>query len=83
MGALTPRSETWRVCAGDPTRVQIPGVAKPILCGSKERARLIAAAPDLLAFVQGIANHDPVFAKGSRKQEIADARALIAKTKGP
>ncbi len=39
---------TWHVSAGDASYVSIPGVVKPIACGSKERARLIAAAPELL-----------------------------------
>lgn len=42
-------------------------------------ARLIAAAPELLAFVADVAKNDPVFAKGHEKQRIHDARALLAK----
>jgi hypothetical protein len=41
-------------------------------------ARLIAAAPDLLAFVRDVARLDPIFAKGDEKQRIHDARALVA-----
>jgi hypothetical protein len=39
----------WKVCPGDSRWVQIPMVVKPINCGSADRARLIAAAPELLA----------------------------------
>lgn len=46
----------WKVCAGDATYVQVQGVAKPIACGSKERARLIAAAPDLLEALEALVN---------------------------
>lgn len=41
----------WQICLGDPTHVNV-GTAKPIDCGSRDRARLIAAAPDLLECVQ-------------------------------
>jgi len=36
----------WRVCPGDVRWVQVPGIVKPINCGSADRARLIAVAPD-------------------------------------
>jgi len=39
--------DKWEVAAGDPTYVRVPGVVKPIQCGSQERARLIAQAPVL------------------------------------
>ncbi|KEZ00320.1 hypothetical protein AI27_06535 [Sphingomonas sp. BHC-A] len=45
-------------------------------------ARLIAAAPDMLAFIAKIADFDPTFAKGHYKQQIADARELVAKATG-
>jgi hypothetical protein len=38
----------WSIALGDPTYVCVPGIAKPIACGSRERARLIAAAPQML-----------------------------------
>lgn len=44
---------------------------------AKARARLFVTSPALLAFVERIAQRDPVFAKGSEKQVIADARALV------
>lgn len=37
----------WTVCPGDARFVSIPDVAKPINAGSIDRARLIAAAPEL------------------------------------
>lgn len=49
-----PGQESWRVAAGDASYVLITGVAKPIACGSTARARLIAAAPDLLDFAQSM-----------------------------
>lgn len=48
------RDTAWRIAAGDPTCVFVPGVAKPINCGSQERAKLIAAAPELLATLQAV-----------------------------
>lgn len=45
-------------------------------------ARLIAAAPDLLAFVRDVARLDPIFAKGHEKRRIHDARALVGKAEG-
>lgn len=45
-------------------------------------AALIAMAPQLYAFVAAAARRDPVFAKGSDKQLIADARDLIQKAGG-
>jgi hypothetical protein len=47
----------WNVCLGDATHVQVPGVAKPINCGSVDRARLIAAAPDLYEALLGCVEH--------------------------
>ncbi len=41
--------------------------------------QLAAIARELLAFVEGEAARDPVFAKGHEKQRIAAARALVAK----
>lgn len=41
--------EQWHVALGDKAYVCVPGVVKPINCGSAERAKLIAAAPELLA----------------------------------
>lgn len=49
---------------------------------SEATARLIATTPDLLAFVRGVAKHDPVFAKGHDKLVIAEARALVARATG-
>jgi hypothetical protein len=45
----------WSVCAGDASWVSLPGVVKPINCGNKANARLIAAAPDMLAALQDCA----------------------------
>ena len=42
----------WRVAPGDARCVFFSGVAKPINAGTAERARLIAAAPDMLAALQ-------------------------------
>lgn len=42
-------------------------------------ARMIVAAPDLLAFVREIARRNPVFAKGDDKRVIAEARDLVSK----
>jgi hypothetical protein len=36
----------WTVCAGDASYVSV-GLAKPINCGNKANARLIAAAPKM------------------------------------
>ncbi len=45
-------------------------------------AALIAAAPELLAFVKKAASFNPVFAKGAEKQVIAEAQRLVAKAEG-
>lgn len=71
----TQRStEQWRIAPGDPTCVFVPGVAKPIACGSQERARLIAAAPELLHELR-LLNVDE---NGEQKQNTPAAR-IIAK----
>jgi len=44
----------WRVAPGDARCVFFSGVAKPINAGTAERARLIAAAPDMLAALEMI-----------------------------
>jgi hypothetical protein len=46
------------------------------------RAHLIAAAPELLEFVEGEAAKNPVFAKGSEKARIMMARMLVDKARG-
>jgi hypothetical protein len=46
---------------------------------AKANARLIAAAPDLLAFVRSIAGFDKDFARGETKPLIDAARVLVAK----
>ena len=45
-------------------------------------ARLFAASYDLFWFVAGIAQSDPVFAKGHEKERIVEARRLIAQVLG-
>lgn len=44
----------WSVCPGDARWVKVPGIVKPINCGAADRARLVAAAPDLLEALQAI-----------------------------
>lgn len=56
--------------------------ASHLVVVSEANARLIAAAPELLAFVETVAKRDLVFAKGAKKQVIAEARALAAKARG-
>lgn len=45
-------------------------------------ACLIAAAPDLFAFVECAAKQNPIFAKGVEKEIIREALALVAKATG-
>lgn len=44
-------------------------------------ARVIALAPELLAFVERIAKRDPVFAKGQEKQVIREAISLVLRAR--
>src|SRR4051812_7377138 len=37
----------WKIAAGDNRYVSLPGIVKPIPCGSQANARLIAASPEL------------------------------------
>jgi hypothetical protein len=88
-------SKQWKVCAGDATYVQVPGVAKPISCGSQERAHLIAAAPALLeackaALIQAegcFLNHypgdDPATAPTPENIVMLDAAIRAAEGKQP
>lgn len=48
----------------------------------KANAHLFLVARELYAFVEDVAKSDPVFAKGHQKQEIKNARALIARARG-
>lgn len=78
-------ANNWAFIGGDDwgglARVAVRMDGEPTAEG-EANAHLIAAAPDLLAFVAKIANYDPVFAKGHEKQVIANARALVAKATG-
>lgn len=59
----------WRVAPGDPTCVFVPGVAKPINCGSQKAAALIVTAvnaygnpePLLIASEAVLAHFAPTF----------------------
>lgn len=42
--AASSAREQWIIAPGDPTCVCVPGVAKPIKCGSQKAAALIVAA---------------------------------------
>lgn len=79
----------WIVAPGDPTFVFVPGIVKPIACGSKERARLIAAAPELKEALQNMLG---AFDNAVRRMKmpgdfedeaIATARIALAKTQPP
>lgn len=52
--APLPSRQSWRVAPGDERFVFFAGVAKPIDCGSKERARMVAATPELLEALQAL-----------------------------
>lgn len=70
----------WNVCPGDATCVHVDGVAQPMRCGSKSRARLTAAAPDLLQALTALL--DGHTSSGTFRMEqpsIDKARAAIAK----
>jgi hypothetical protein len=64
---------------GDATYVRVPGVVKPINCGSKDRARLIAAAPALLEALQGLLHEDGgSLAHAASHPKCIAARAALA-----
>lgn len=71
----------WHVAPGDPTHVFV-GTAKPINCFSVDRAKLIAAAPDLLdVLLQIAAPFDAAKACGMPmgKAEIASDSKMLEK----
>jgi hypothetical protein len=70
----------WRVAPGDPAYVFFPGVAKPINCGSRVRARLIVAAPKLLAALKPFAE-TPTTSEtpGVARDDEADALIYAAR----
>jgi hypothetical protein len=79
--------EGWRVAAGNAAFVSIPGVVKPIMCGSTSRAHLIAAAPDLLAACEAAATNLVQLYRIAQLNEdespaLKMVRAAIAKAKG-
>ena len=69
----------WRVAPGDPKYVFCSGLSKPINCGSIGRAQLIAAAPDMLAFVKRVASQLHGDEQSERGMLIREARALLTK----
>jgi len=73
----------WRVAAGDSTCVFVPGVAKPIACGSKERALIVAAAPDMLAaleYAEKVLAADRFSDRGTKMKALRLIRAALAST---
>lgn len=78
----------WTVCAGDPAYVSV-GTAKPINCGSKERARLIAAAPEMYEALKTVATIAAEYVGeygpspgGTEVADIEEAFAALAKAEG-
>jgi len=82
---MTKQSHTpgWIVAAGDSRYVAIPGVVKPINCGSADRARLIAAAPELLeALKQALRDGERDGPASAMASLNIVGRAAIAKAEG-
>lgn len=76
----------WRVCAACPSSVEsADGVHTATIysggtASTDANARLIAAAPELLACVRSLVAH--IDGDGASKQPCANARALIAAVDG-
>ncbi|WP_395326892.1 hypothetical protein WBP06_09260 [Novosphingobium sp. BL-8H] len=77
-----PINRMPRVCGADRSLICEVGNVGTTQDQWEANAALIAAAPELLAFVERRAKDNPIFAKGHEKQEIAEAIALVAKARG-
>lgn len=74
-------TKSWKVCPGDASCVSVPGVVKPIACGSQERARMIAATPELVESLRNLVGLAKM--RGGNLHEygaaIKDAEAALSK----
>ncbi len=70
--------QNWRVAPGDAKYVFFEGVARPINCGSAERAQMVAAAPDLLAVLKQARREYGAFTSISG-ETLVQIDAVIAK----
>lgn len=76
--------QRWHVAPGDSTCVFTGGLAQPIRCHSQERAKLVAAAPELLAVLEDIVRSEWTTVSllemtPQHRQRLERARALLVK----
>jgi len=71
----------WLVAPGDPTCVFTGDLAQPIRCHSRDRAKLIAAAPDLLEACELVIGSVPVPADEVSQEVLRRLRAAVRKAK--
>lgn len=76
-------SQKWSIAPGDPTRVVVPHVAKPMQTGSADRARLIVRAGnchgDFMAFLRKVRDNVRTMERVEDRADLAELAGLLLK----